>query len=156
MCWNALMRQVYNMMKKLWFFFLPHFFLHNTTYGGVRRCLSDGTKSQRTSLAFKDLVHIVWSFPALPGYDMTRDHLNGRPPKEATDPQEVGRWVNGRVLPLSQSGLNVTLEWALDSRSQNRIKIRNQEFAHKGAFTGSWLGMPAEVRPQQDSVHSLT
>lgn len=77
---------------------------------------------------------------------MTRDHFNGGLQRKLRTHR---KWEmsqqEGSFLWVS---LNVTLEWALHSQSQNRIKIWNQEFAHKGAFTGSWLGMPAEVQPQ--------
>lgn len=67
---NALMSQAYNMIKKRSDFFSSTFlFLYKTTYRDVKRYLSDGTKGQRASMAFTYLVHILWSFPALMGYD---------------------------------------------------------------------------------------
>lgn len=51
----------------------------------------------------------------------------------------MGSWAHDSTGGsfLSQPGFNVILEWALGSWSQNRIKIWNQAFAHKGAQTGS-------------------
>lgn len=65
--------------------------------------------------------------------DEARGHLDEKSPKKILDPQERGWMTQQEGSILSQPGLSVTPEWALGSRSQNRIKIWNQAFAHKVA-----------------------
>lgn len=139
----TLTRQAYSMIKKIWFFF---FYISLSLEDNLPWCKkipfwwNKGPES-------KHGLHISGSHPLeFPSsYGLGTTSMGGLPRKLRTHRKWEMSQQEGSFLWVS---LNVTLEWAPDSRSQNRIKIWNQEFAHKGAFTGSWLGTPAEVQPQ--------